>query len=422
MSRKRIPRRNKTTARTHELKEAIVASFANPGDGAVDGLRGFSDADWKSVLWWLDMSGLAIYFLAQSLEIGAANVLPEWMSEDLAQRFSNNRIRTAALRAEACELARCLEDGAVRYALLKGITLTPDAVPDSAMRCQADLDVLVARRNIWQAIHSVQRLGYGLQAVSGDTLEFRAGEASIPEMGNLYSVRTQRALELHTLAETDGQSSLLKRRWWRTFDDTPIAVLSPPDILVQQAKHLLKHLCGEYTRLAWILEFRRHVQARCVDETFWRTAERVAAGEKNGDLAMGIALWVAEEFFGRMPMELPQQWSPEALPARVLLWLKRYARVLLMGDALGSKLYALLRKEMPRGGEQERSTGEILFPRYLPTPIMRPRPRERLAERLERYAVETDFFFRRLEFHVVEGVRFGIEAPRWRRAAERCVR
>ena len=238
----------------------------------------------------------------------------------------------------------------------------------------------------------------------------------------MYSVRTPRALELHLLTETDGQSSLLKRRWRRVFDDTPVAVLSPADILVQQAKHLVKHLCGEYTRLAWVLEFRRHVRAKCGDATYWQAAERAAAEEKNGDLAMGMALWAAEEFFGKMPMEIPRQWSAEALPARVLLWLKRYARTQLMGDAIGSKLYALLRKEMPRAGERERSTREILFPHFLPAPIMQPRPQERLAERLERYAVEMDFFFRRLEFHVVEGVRFGIEAPRWRRAVERCER
>ena len=422
MSTKRIPRRNTTTARTHELKEAIVASFANPGNGAVEGLRTFSDADWKSVLWWLDISGLAIYFLAQSLEMGDGRVLPGWVSEDLAQRFAKNRIRIAALRAEACEVAGCLEDGGIRYALLKGMTLTPDAVPDSALRSQADLDFLVARQNTSQAIHSIQHLGYRLQAVSGDTMEFRAGETIVPEAGNMYSVRTPRALELHLLAETDGQSSLLTRRLWRVFDDTPVAVLSPPDILVQQAKHLVKHLCGEYTRLAWVLEFWRHVWAKCGDGVYWHAAEQVAAAEKNGDLAMGMALWAAKEFFGKMPIEMPRQWSAEALPAPVLLWLKRYARTLLMGDAIGSKLYALLRREMPRGREQERSTREILFPRYLPAPIMRPRPQERLAERLERYAVEMDFFFRRLEFHVVEGVRFGIEAPRWRRAVERCQR
>jgi hypothetical protein len=421
MKSKPFPRRNKTTARTQELKEAILASFANPVD-AVDRLHGFSDADWKSVLWWLDISGLAIYFFVQSQEVGAGSLLPEWVHEDLAQRLGNNRIRIAALRREACGLAHWLEGGGVRYALLKGITLAPDAVPDSTFRSQADLDILVAQQNMKQAIHYIQRLGYRLHAMSGNTLEFRAGEASVPDMANMYSVRTQRALELHLLAETEGQPSLLTRREWRVFNDTEIAVLSPPDILLQQAKHLVKHLCGEYTRLSWVLEFRRHVQNRLGDDVYWRSVERIASGEKNGDLAIGMALWVAEEFFGKIPMEMPRQWSAEALPARVLLWLKRYARSLLMGDAIGSKLYALLHREMPGAVEQQRSTCKILFPHYLPAPIMQRRSRERLVERMERYAVEMDFFFRRLQFHVVEGVRFGIEASRWRRNAERCER
>ena len=421
MSKSRFPQRNKTTARTQGLKEAIVAVFAAP-ERAADCILGFSDADWKSVLWWLDVSGLAIYFLVQCQESGVEGLLPKWLSEDLTQRLGNNRIRIEALRQEACELARQLESSDVRYALLKGITLAPNSVPDSAFRYQADLDVLAARRNASQAVQCIREMGYSLHATSGDTLEFRAGEAGVPKMGDMYSVGTLRALELHLLAEKDEHSSLLGRRERRVFDDTEIAVLSDPDILVQQANHLVKHLCGEHTRLSWVLEFRRHIQARSGDDSYWESAARIAAAEKNGDLAMGMALWVAEEFFGKLPVEVPWQWSAKALPPRVLLWLKRYVRTLLMGDALGSKLYALLRKEIPGSAEQERSTRKILFPYYLPKPILQAKPRERLAERMQRYAVEIDFFFRRLQFHVAEGVRFSIEASRWRRAAERCGR
>jgi hypothetical protein len=421
MSRNKLPRRNKTTTRTPELKEAIVSSFAIP-ERAASRLAGFSDADWKSVLWWLDISGLAIYFLIQCKKSGAEQSLPEWLSEDLGQRLENNRFRVAAMRQEACELARRFEGSGARYALLKGITLAPDSVPDSAFRYQADLDVMIAHRNASQAVDCLRELGYSLYATSGDTLEFRAGEAGVPKMTNMYSARTQRALELHLLTEREGESSLLKRRERRTFDGTEIAALSPPDILVQQAKHLVKHLCGEHTRLSWVMEFRRHALTKCGDEAFWKDAQQIAVVEKNGDLAMGMAFWASEEFFGKMPMEIPWQWSAEALPVRVQLWLKRYTRKLLMTDAIGNKLYALLHKEIPGGSEQERSMRRILFPHYLPKPILVSKPRERLTERLTRYSVETDFFLRRLRFHVVEGIRFSIEASRWRRAAERCGR
>ena len=421
MSKKRFSKSNKTTARSRHLKEAIVASFTAHGC-SIDAMRGFSNADWKSVLWWLDISGLAIYFLVQCQNNDARRLIPEWLSEELTQRLENNRFRIAALRREACELTQRLEVSGVRYALLKGMTLAPESVPDSAFRYQADLDVLVARRNASQAAHCASKLGYNLHATSGETLEFRAGEASIPKITNMYSALTQRALELHLLAEEDEQSSPLARRELRRFDGIEIAVLSAPDILVQQAKHLVKHLCGEHTRLSWVLEFHRHVQARCRDNVYWKSVESIAAAEKNGDLAMGMALWVAEQFFGITPMEMPWQWSAKAIPPRILLWLKRYVRTLLMGDAIGNKLYALLREEIPDGVEPERSTRRILFPHYLPRPILQSKPRERFTERLTRYAVEIDFFFQRLQFHVAEGVRFSIEASRWRRAAERCGR
>ena len=419
MSRKQFPRSNKTTPRTQELKKAIVATFATP-KYAADCIVGFSDVDWKSVMLWLDISGLAIYFLAQCQESGAGGLLPEWLSEDLGQRLENNRIRIAALQHEACEVARRLDGRDVRYALLKGMTLAPESVPNSAYRSQADLDVMVSRRHARRAIQLFRQMGYRLHAFSGSTLELVAGEANFPDMANMYSARTQRALDLHLLSEKDEQPGLLTRRAWRVFDETQIAVLSAADIMVQQAKHLMKHLCSEFTRLSWVLEFRRHVQARCGDESYWHAVEQIAAGEAHGDLAMGMALWVAEECFGKPPMEMPRQWSAEALPARVLLWLKRYTRTQLMSDEIRSKLYVLLSREMPSGVIEERSTQKILFPHYLPLPILQPKPRERLTERLQRYVVEIDFFFRRLQFHVVEGVRFGIEASRWRRAVERC--
>src|SRR5262249_51853827 len=130
----------------------------------------------------------------------------------------------------------------------------------------------------------------------------------------------------------------------------------------------------------------------------------------------------AEKFFHAELSELPKQWSAEALPARVRLWLERYAQRLLLSDAVGSKLYALLHREVPCAPDQIRRTRDILLPRVLPAPILEPRPDEGLAGRWSRYAVEANFFLRRFTFHVREGVLFALESSRWSRAVARVER
>jgi hypothetical protein len=250
-------------------------------------------------------------------------------------------------------------------------------------------------------------------------LEFRAGEAGLPDLTKIYSIDTQRALDLHVLPEGSCKLGLLARRTKRYFDNAQIATLSPADIFMQQAMHLLKHLCSDHSRLSWVLEFSRHVEARRSDLLFWSQVETLAAEDMNGTLALSVASWLTGEFFKGEALELPRQGRAEAIPPRVLLWLNLYSRRLLLSDSASNKLYLLLRGEVPRNAEPLKKTHLILFPRCLPARITRPRPGERLAERFMRYAIDADYFFRRMQFHVVEGIRYVIEASRWRRDAVR---
>ncbi len=422
MPRSPVAKRARPTARTLELKEAIVASFALREDEARRRLAGFNEADWLSVLWWLDIGGMAIYALDSIEHNGAEELIPLSVKISLAQRRANNRIRLEALRHESHAVASSFESECIPYALLKGITLAPESVPESALRCQTDLDFLVAAGNANPAARILNRLGYRLHAQSGHTLEFRAGIMPLPDAANLYTAHTLRSLELHLLPERNGESNILTRSVSRNCGGLTIRALSPADILVQQALHLLKHLCGEHTRLSWVLEFRRHIDARRHNAAFWPLAESHAAQTANGDLAMAIALWVANECFGLSAEGLSKQWSAEALPVRVRLWLERYARRLLLSDIVGSKLYALLRREIPAPPSGTRSTRDILLPRVLPAPILEPRPDENFADRWDRYAAEVNFFFRRFAFHVREGARFAVESSRWNRAAARAER
>jgi hypothetical protein len=420
---KSFPVRNRTTARSRELKDAILAGFRSPREELTSHLDSFSLADWRSVLWWLDITGMAIYFFDRVKTAGAREVIPDQIMVTLEDRLQRNSIRIDALLKEASTLAAWFHGGGIPYALMKGISLTPESVPDPALRSQTDLDFMIPRRYAAQAVHYIRRLGYRLHATSGNTLEFRAGQACPPDLANIYSVHTQRALELHMLDDRDGRASVLDRRVMRSFHGAHIVTFSPADIMVHQALHLLKHLCGEHTRLSWVFEFQRHLRARSNYPDFWAEVQLIARAEWNGDLAMGMALWIVEEMFGKTDWQIPRQWLVASSPPCVRLWMERYVRELFMSDAIGSKLYALLDIEIPqRTGELhgKRKTYKILFPFYLPMAITQPKSQESFFERLKRNAVEVDYFLRRLHFHVVEGFRFSAECLRWKRAAVRC--
>jgi hypothetical protein len=182
--------------------------------------------------------------------------------------------------------------------------------------------------------------------------------------------------------------------------------------MVQQALHLMKHLCGEHTRLSWVLEFSRHIQVRKHDRAFWDEVRSIATAEPQAELALAMSLWLAAELFESTPPIGAREWSTDRIPDGVLAWLRRYARELLMSDSHASKLYLLLRRQLPNR-PAVKETARLMIPLRLPARITVPVPGESLADRLNRYRIEAGYGWQRLRFHIFEGVRFGIEALCW---------
>jgi hypothetical protein len=411
----------RTLRRTQCLREAVIATFCKPAAEVAEGLAEFSLSDWQRVLFWLDASGLALYLLDRLRSLGLQHCLPQPILKRLRQNLDDNQERTAALFNEAVAVSSALRQKHISCALLKGITLSPESVPDSTLRCQLDLDILVAENHAMAAQQAVTDLGYRLHAVSGNTLEFKAGVSADPDIGNLYKLRPQRSLELHVLPRpTKGsghaRQDRLTRALPRCIQGTMLPALSPADLFLQQALHLFKHLCSEHTRASWVLEFWRHVQARRNDIAFWREVESLAADEAQGNVAIGAATLLASNIFGGFaPEELPR-WTADRLSPAVRLWIETYGLRVLLADFPGSKLYLLLRSHLRAdSGAARASLRRLVFPTRLPPRITQGEAGERLTSRLKRAQIEVRFLLFRLRFHVIEGVRYAIESSRWQR-------
>ena len=407
--------------RSRRLKEAVMAAFWEPAPSVRARLGEFSLRDWRKAMFWLDVSGLALYFFGRLGCLGLEECIPSSILNRLRQNLADNRDRTNALFKEAKNVSQSLGQHNIPFALLKGITLWPDSVPDIELRRQTDVD-LVIRESDSASTHDILRdLGYELYAVSGRTREYRAGPFGTGKISDIYKVRKERALDLLLLAEKAAngapQQDRLTRIQFRTIRGSVLPVLSPPDIFVQQAEHLFKHMCSEHTRAFWVLEFWRHVLTRRNDAMFWNSVRSIAATELQAQTAIGAATMLASTIFGQFAPEELTSWSMDKLSPGVCLWIHLYGREILFADSPCSKLYLLLRQQLllEQQGNARAERRRLIFPVHLPPRITCGESGERTLARLNRYRIQAMFVLQRIRFHVAEDCRFAVESLRWQR-------
>ena len=394
------------------LKEAVLRSFRCSASEIAEQFRSYSLIDWQGIVVWLDISGMALYLFDQITRLEIEETVPGPIRERMQLSLQRNRQRTAALLSQATGVANEFQRAGIPFALLKGITLTPDSVPEPALRWQTDLDFLVAEPDAASATEALRILGYTQHASSERTMEFRSGALGKPDLENLYRADTQRCLELHCLGRREGSPDRLTRAIARSFAGADIRALTAADTMVQQALHIMKHLCGEHTRVSWVLEFWRHIRLRQHDDAFWNEARTIAATEPQADLALAMSIWLATDLFGSIPRGGAEHWGADRIPAGVMLWLRRYARELLLSDSCASTLYLLLRRQLPNKSDRK-GTARLMIPLCLPARITQPAPGETVAGRMARYRIEASYGWQRLRFHLFEGLRFGMEALCW---------
>jgi hypothetical protein len=411
---------NRSAARSKRLKETVLASFHRPASEIQVRFSEFTLDDWECILFWLDISGLALYLLDQLTQLHLVSCLPPSILSRLEGDRADNRERSADLFLEASEISRAMAVQGVSFALLKGITLTPDSVADSALRWQIDLDFLVAATDVTAATEILNGFGYALHAASKDTLEFRAGQADKPDVRTIYRIRSQRAVEVHLLNTNQPgdhcHAAQLNRVDLRSFDGVRIPTLSSADILIQQAVHLLKHLCSEHTRTSWVLEFWRHVDKRRSDTVFWHEVEVIATGDPQAEVALGASVLLSTLAFGEFASESLNCFT-DRLPGAVRMWIEAYGMRVLLAGSPGNKLYLILRRQLQQSDQSRIEARRLVFPVHMPPAITRGEPGESISTRLRRYRIEGNHLLVRMRFHILEGIRYAIESARWQRRA-----
>jgi hypothetical protein len=401
-------------------RQAVLLTFCDPLPQQCSLLRHLSRRDWQKLLRWLDLSGLALYFLDRIVQLGLCDWLPADVLARLRQNMIDNTERTRGMIAESIAIQQDFQKARLSYANLKGLSLWPSSVPKPELRSQFDLDFLVAEEALPEARGILERRGYRLYTVSGRSWEFKLNERPGLSLKDLYKAMPSHAVELHIDPSVPGRPSLLERVDTRELNGVVMPVLSPVDLFLGQGLHVYKHVCSEFSRAAHLLEFRRHVLARRNDNAFWSDLQSTANENPRASLGLGVVTLLLTRVMGDFAPEALTNWTVRRLPVSARLWVEVYGDRAVVGRFPGSKLYLLLQRELEAAGvPAKRSLRQALLPSRLPPPVIRAFPNEKLSVRLGRYRMQIHFVLSRLRFHILEGIRYRWESRRWRRLLTR---
>lgn len=403
-------------------RKAVLSIFRDPVPECYSRLEGLSEREWRSLLRWLDLSGLALYFFDRVVALRLVDFIPAPVFESLEQRLIQNTQRTQSMTAESIAIQREFQRAGLRYAVMKGLTLWPNSVPRPELRLQFDLDYLVDDENLQEARDILLRGGYRPSASSERCWRFIRNERSALTLKDVYRDTGSWAVELHDVSGGSGRTSPLLRLEWRELCGFSMPALSPVDVFLRQGLHAYKDVCSQFFRLSLLIEFYRHVLFRRDDDEFWKALDREAHGNPQAALGLGVVILLITQVMGEFAPEALTCWTVDRLPRPARLWVATYGRRIVLGSFPGSKLYRLLNRELRAGGPPARHSLPYSSGPSEPTaPVKLDYPLETFSTRLirfvrlMRYRMQFDLIPSRLRFYGVEGLRLAWETRRWRR-------
>lgn len=397
-------------------REAALLSLCHLKPEYAERLSTLSPGEWRKLLYWLDVSGLSLYFVNQVNELNLQGSLPVAVNERLQQNLSDNRARMRGLLQESAELQEEFHRANIPYAVLKGFSLCPSSVPMSELRHQLDLDFLVEEGGAAKARKILEQTGYRLHEISGRTWEFKKNETPRFSTKNMYKDGFGRTAELHIESVLPGCESLLSRREYREIEGVMMPVLAPADLFLRQGMHAFKDVCSSFLRASHLLEFYRNVCAHGDDPAFWSEVRDLAEQDPRAIFGLGVVLQLIESVMqGEVPSKLAM-WTMLRLPPAAQRWVALYGLNCVYGAPPGTKLYLLLQRELEKEGIMFTRPARIaLLPMRLPQVIIPASANDTMTFRIQRHALQFQFILQRLRFHVVEGLRYAWASYRWRR-------
>ncbi|HEY1678544.1 MAG TPA: nucleotidyltransferase family protein [Candidatus Sulfotelmatobacter sp.] len=410
--------------------EDIVAFLGFSGS-AIDSekFENTSDKHWQRLLLWLDDSGLAFYFLEKLKGTNSTGLIPPGVRSRLEQDFAANGERTDYLRKRFSWLNRSFQDAGVRYAVLKGFSLVPQFCSDPSLRHQSDLDYLVDECSLPAAQQLLERAGYKLKPpISDQEFVYMLPNMGCPKRGRNYAPELH-AIELH-LDVWDSELNRLpamermfsvERASIQRMDGLSFPALSQEDAFLLQVLHTCRHLFTYWVRMSCLYEIGYFLTRQASDISLWnRVHDRVRDNLVLRELTVVVSEMAAQLFAAPVP-ELVRLWAEEVRsPIRV--WIDHYARGCAFSDIPVHQFDVLPRSKLVLFLHQQ--FGQVCSRKHLvrnqlimPTRLGRMRSAVWRDPSLlfSRQWWKRERIVSRCLFHLLSGIRYAVEMPRWRR-------
>jgi len=396
-------------------------------------LKTFSGHDWKQVLPWLDESGLALYLLRRLSNLKSPDSLPGEIRKQLRCNQATNQRRLSIMKEEFASLHRRFAAAGVDYVVLKGFALIPEFCEDAALRSQYDYDFLVRLESARAAREILETQGYSLKIKSPgfqkkDESFFTAEALAVPSAEqNFYSPNIPRAVELHLgLWESNRErvkletpKDVLDRKRLANWEGLYFPVLADDDSLIFQALHAFQHILDYWCRPSCFLEIAHFLVGRQDDTAFWERFRLRAEGLRYLQQIVGLVFAMAEMLFrAPIPPEV-SEWTTQALPSSLALWVERYGRDWALARHPGSKLSLFVHEVFiadPAIWKEVRQGR--LFPFHHPAKVVES-SNQRLASRWRANWEQGHFALSRLKFHAGGLVSYAWELPSWKENVRR---
>jgi len=406
----------------YQLAQAVIATFKEAETEAhYDRLSEFGYRSWAGIYGWLDASGLALYFFHRINALGLDAVLPDRVLRRFEENTADNREQSAGMLVDFIKINLEFQAAGLSYVNLKGFTLIPDVCSDAALRCQLDLDFLVAYSDLSRCKEILERQGYLLAGSGKNVREFKTGSEQLPSVRNLYKPKPQKSIEIHFDGAAERESAplcngKLSRYQLQNWNGLKFPVLSKCDKFIELAFHLFKHLKGEWTRASWILEYANFINFHREDEALWLEVKKHVSSNPSAMTAVGIATLLADQGFGISHLPGTLATTVLELPQPVRLWVEQYGNSVLFASFPGTKLYLFLQMALYLDGDAlPPGRHRKLLPFHRPLRITVDLGDKSMTTRVRQIRTELNYFVFRFRFHLIQGLFYITEASGWKR-------
>jgi hypothetical protein len=339
------------TAERIQERRAVLACFRREPE--FDGFINISANGDQALLRWLDESGLALYLAQRFDDYGLYKEIHSGVRGALDERMEANRRRTSVLLSEFQRVNAAIQRAGVRYAVIKGFSLTPEFCCEPWLRHQSDIDLLVAPADAVGTIEALRSLGYELEPDDGSgelCLAIRSGH--VPSAHDfIYDSPRNQHVEIHTSFYEPhcGVSLEVGEKWAEQIEWREVGGVRYPGVdlrhrFVMQVLHVFRHLAS-WARTAWLYEIAYFAERFRNEREVWCRIDGLLHDQKVRRACGVVCAMVANTFGIQFPAIVQETWI-EPLPPRQAAWISRYGESWMLSDFLrASKAGLLLQRE-----------------------------------------------------------------------------